>query len=286
METVRLPRVMQETALMGKRAGKAIGFVPTMGALHEGHLSLVKAARSENDIVVASIFVNPAQFAAGEDFDRYPRTVSDDLEKLSSSGLADFVFLPEAQNIYPPGFATRVDVARLSERMCGAFRPGHFQGVAAIVLKLLNIVQPARAYFGQKDYQQSVIIKRLVKDLNLPVEVVVCPTMREPDGLAMSSRNAYLSPRQRKAAPALYRALQAAASAMAEGRRDAGGLRALMRQALRDEPLFSAVDYISIFDAETLEELENADRNVVLLAGAARIGATRLIDNLLVNNLK
>ncbi len=277
---------MQEMAIREKRAGRTMGFVPTMGALHDGHLSLVKTARSENDLVAVSLFVNPTQFSAGEDFDRYPRAVSEDLEKLSSSGLADFVFLPETQNIYPPDFSTRVEVEGLSERMCGAFRPGHFQGVATIVLKLLNIIQPARAYFGQKDYQQSVIIEKMVKDLNLPLEVAVCPTVREADGLAMSSRNAYLSPGERNAAPALYRALQAGAAALAEGRRDAGGLRALMEGVLRAEPLFSAVDYISAFDAGTLEELENIDKNTVLLAGAARIGTTRLIDNLLVNNLK
>ena len=277
---------MQEMALREKRAGRTIGLVPTMGALHEGHLSLVRAARSENDLVAVSIFVNPSQFAPGEDFEKYPRDVSADLEKLSPSGLADLVFLPEAQSMYPPGFAAAVEIEGLSREMCGPFRPGHFRGVATVVLKLFNIVQPSRAYFGQKDFQQAAIIKKLVKDLNLPMEVAVCPTVREADGLAMSSRNAYLSPAERKAAPALYRALRAAESALAEGRRDAGELKALMRRALAEEPLFSGVDYLCAFDADTLQELENIDKNPVLLAGAARIGATRLIDNLLVNHLK
>ncbi|MDA8388977.1 MAG: pantoate--beta-alanine ligase [Nitrospiraceae bacterium] len=286
METIRLPRIMQETVMRERRSGKAVGFVPTMGALHEGHLSLVRAARAENDLVAVSLFVNPAQFAPGEDFDRYPGNAGDDLEKLSSSGLADIVFLPGKEAVYPPGFSTRVEVVGLSDRMCGRFRPGHFQAVAAIVLKLFNIVQPARAYFGQKDYQQAVVVKRMVRDLNLPVEISVCPTVRDPDGLAMSSRNVYLSPEERQAAPALYRALRAAADALEGGRRDAGGLGSLMRTVLGREPLFHGVDYISVFDPETLDELENIDRDDVLIAGAARIGGARLIDNLLVNNLK
>ena len=269
-----------------------MGFVPTMGALHEGHLSLIRAARAENDMVVVSIFVNPAQFSAGEDFDRYPSDKNEDIEKLASSGLADIVFLPEKEAIYPTGFSTKVEVAGLSEKMCGRFRPGHFEGVAVIVLKLFNITQPTRAYFGQKDYQQTLVVKKMAKDLNLPVEVVVCPTVREADGLAMSSRNVYLSAGERKAAPALYRALKTAAEAIAAGRRNGAGLARLMRETLFAEPLFmpSGVDYLSVFDPDTLEDLEGKGKNIetgaVLLAGAARIGGARLIDNLPVNNLK
>ncbi|MDA8092082.1 MAG: pantoate--beta-alanine ligase [Nitrospiraceae bacterium] len=285
METIRLPRVMRETAIKEKKNGKSIGFVPTMGALHEGHLSLIKAARSENDMVVVSIFVNPAQFAAGEDFDKYPRTMSEDLGKLEA--LADIVFLPEKDSMYPPDFCTKVEIEGVfSETMCGPFRPGHFQGVATVVLKLFNIVQPSRAYFGQKDYQQAQIIKRLVKDMDLPLEVVVCPTLRESGGLALSSRNAYLKPEEKKAAAGLYRALQAGAKAVKEGQKNAALIGAAMRQALAAEPLISQVQYISVYDAETLKELEKIEKNNVILAGAVVVGTTRLIDNLLINDLK
>ncbi len=284
METIRLPRVMRETAIKEKRNGKSIGFVPTMGALHEGHLSLLRTARAENDIVVASIFVNPTQFSPGEDFDRYPRSVGDDLEKLE--GLADLVFLPEKETMYPPDFSTRVEIEGMSGAMCGPFRPGHFQGVATVVLKLFNIVQPSRAYFGQKDYQQAAIIKRMARDLDLPLEVIVCPTVRESGGLALSSRNAYLKPEERKAAAALYRALQAGAKALKEGQREAGLIGGIMRKALSEEPLVSQVQYISAYDAETLKELVIIEKNNVVLAGAVVVGTTRLIDNLLVNDLK
>lgn len=285
METIRLPRVMRETAIKEKKNGKSIGFVPTMGALHEGHLSLIKAARSENDMVVVSIFVNPAQFAAGEDFDKYPRTMSEDLGKLEA--LADIVFLPEKDSMYPPDFCTKVEIEGVfSETMCGPFRPGHFQGVATVVLKLFNIVQPSRAYFGQKDYQQAQIIKRLIKDMDLPLEVVVCPTLRESGGLALSSRNAYLKPEEKKAAAGLYRALQAGAKAVKEGQKNAALIGAAMRQALAAEPLISQVQYISVYDAETLKELEKIEKNNVILAGAVVVGTTRLIDNLLINDLK
>lgn len=295
METIRVPRVMRETAIKEKRNGRSIGFVPTMGALHEGHLSLIKAARSENDIVAASIFVNPSQFSAGEDFEKYPRTVGEDLEKLE--GLADIVFLPEKESMYPPDFCTRVEVGGLSENMCGRFRPGHFQGVATVVLKLFNIVQPSRAYFGQKDYQQALVIKRLVRDMDMPVEVVICPTVRESDGLALSSRNAYLNPEERKAAAALYRALQSGIKAIKEGQKDAALIGGAMRKALSGEPLIK-VQYLSAYDAQTLEdlgedlgkdlgkELVTIGKNEILLAGAVIIGTTRLIDNLLVNDLK
>jgi pantoate--beta-alanine ligase len=256
-----------------------------MGALHEGHLSLVRAARAENDVVIASVFVNPAQFAAGEDFERYPRDPGGDFEKLKAHEV-DFLFLPDAAAMYPKGFATTVCAKGLSEKMCGAFRPGHFGGVATVVLKLLNITLPARAYFGLKDYQQTLIIRRLVKDLNVPVEIVPCPTLREPDGLAMSSRNSYLSAGERRAAPVLYRALSEGAGLLKGGQRDLAAVREAMRRVLRSEPLVAEIQYASAFDPETLEEPQTPAGPGILLAGAIKIGAARLIDNIVVDDLK
>src|SRR5208337_1498749 len=206
METIRMPRIMQETSKRHLCSGKTIGCVPTMGALHEGHLNLVKRAKSENDIVVVSIFVNPLQFGSGEDFGRYPRDLENDMEKLRASD-TDILFVPEGKSLYPDGFASHLTVEGISGRLCGAFRPGHFTGVVTVVCKLFNIVKPTRAYFGQKDFQQTVVINRLVEDLNMDIEVVTCPTVRESDGLAMSSRNAYLSAGERAAATVLYKAL-------------------------------------------------------------------------------
>lgn len=285
METIRLPIIMQGTALREKSRAKSIGFVPTMGALHDGHMALVRAARAENDIVVASVFVNPIQFSAGEDLERYPRRLSEDIEKLEAAD-TDILFLPEASNIYPSGFSTSVCVKGLSEKLCGAFRPGHFEGVATVVLKLLNIVQPARVYFGLKDYQQSLIIRRLVKDMLLPVEVVLCLTLREPDGLAISSRNGYLSAEERKAATVIYRALLMGAEAVKDGLKSPSELGALMREALATEPLINEIQYIGAYDPETLDALETLVKKELLLATAVKIGQTRLIDNLLCNGLK
>ncbi len=248
-----------------------------MGALHAGHRSLVERARRECDRVGVSIFVNPSQFGPGEDLAAYPRTLDRDLEILAQAGV-DLVWTPDPGDVYPPGFQTWVSVEEVTRPLEGGCRPGHFRGVATVVAKLLNAFTPDRAYFGQKDAQQVVVIERMVKDLDFPVEVVVCPTVREPDGLAMSSRNAYLSADQRQAATVLYRALAAARSLYESGVRDAEVLRSVMRSVVAAEPLARA-DYVSAADPITLAELARVhDR--VLLSLAVRIGTTRLIDNL------
>lgn len=254
------------------------GFVPTMGYLHEGHLSLIRRARAENDLVAVSIFVNPTQFGPHEDYNRYPRDLERDLRLLEPLQV-DLVFVPSVEEMYPPGFQTWVIVEELSRPLEGASRPGHFRGVATVVAKLFNIVQPDRAYFGQKDAQQAVVIRRMVRDLNFPVEIVVCPTVREPDGLALSSRNTYLNPQERQAATILFRALQAAKARYEAGERDGERLREAMREVLRGEPL-ARVDYVSVADPETLEELSRVE-GPAFLSLAVYIGNTRLIDNLL-----
>jgi len=279
MEIIRNPLIIQDSLGKDIMKGRTIGFVPTMGALHEGHLSLVRRAKEENDISVVSIFVNPLQFGQSEDFATYPRDIEGDMIKLRAEGI-DILFLPDHSSIYPDGFSTYVYVEGLSERLCGAFRPGHFRGVATIVTKLLNIVRPSRAYFGQKDYQQSVIIKRLVKDLNMPLEIVVSPTIREPDGLAMSSRNLYLSEEERIAAPVLYRALSKAEEAIKSGIRDLPSMKRSIYETLRAEPLVKGIDYASLHDPQSLEELTEIGDSV-LIAGRIKIGSTTLIDNIL-----
>jgi len=278
MEIIRIPKVMQETSKGHMLHGRSIGFVPTMGALHEGHLSLVRVSKAENDITVVSIFVNPMQFGPSEDYNQYPRDIEGDLEKLEKEGV-DVLFLPDKGHIYPEDFSTTVEVSGLSERLCGAFRPGHFRGVATVVTKLFNIVSPKRAYFGQKDYQQTVIIKRLVTDLNMDIDIVVCPTIREEDGLAMSSRNLYLNERERAAAPVLYRALREGYKAIKSGIIETEKIKRLMLQVIESEPLVSEVQYLSIYDPESLEELDRVD-NEAIIAGAIKIGNTRLIDNI------
>lgn len=255
-----------------------LGFVPTMGYLHEGHLSLVRCARSQCAAVAASIFVNPTQFGPHEDFSRYPRDLDRDLALLRGEGV-DVVFIPSVEEIYPPNFSTSIEVRGVTEMLEGAVRPGHFAGVATVVCKLFNIVQPQRAYFGQKDAQQTVVVRKMVQDLNLAVRVVVCPTVREHDGLAMSSRNVYLSADERRAATVLYRALQAARERHAAGERSASPLRAAMRQVLDAEP-HARTEYASVAHPATLAELDQVDSNGALLSLAVRIGATRLIDNL------
>jgi pantoate--beta-alanine ligase len=254
------------------------GFVPTMGYLHEGHLSLVRRARAENDRVAVSIFVNPTQFGPHEDYTRYPRDLERDLRLLEPLGV-DLVFVPSVEEMYPPGFQTWVIVEEVSRPLEGASRPGHFRGVATVVAKLFNILQPDRAYFGQKDAQQTVVIWRMVQDLNIPVEIVICPTVREPDGLAMSSRNTYLNPEERRAATVLFRALQAAKARYEAGERDAERLREAMREVIRAEPL-ARIDYVSVAHPETLQELERVE-GPALLSLAVYIGTTRLIDNLM-----
>jgi len=248
-----------------------------MGYLHRGHLALVKQARQENSTVVASIYVNPTQFGPEEDFAAYPRDLDRDLSLLQGEG-TDIVFVPSDGEMYPARFCTWVNVDKVTDRLEGAFRPGHFKGVATVVAKLFNIVEPTRAYFGQKDAQQVVIIKRMVADLNMNVEVVVVPTVRESDGLAMSSRNIYLNPEERKAATILFKALTLAQQLRRAGEKDAGKIRDRMALLIQKEPL-AQIDYVSIADSETLEELSRIDRPAVASL-AVRIGKTRLIDNM------
>ncbi len=253
-----------------------VGFVPTMGFLHEGHLSLVRTAREANSNVVASIFVNPAQFGPGEDFERYPRDEERDLSLLRDERV-DVVFMPSVEEMYPDGASTFVIVEGITDVLEGAHRPGHFRGVTTVVAKLFNVVQPTRAYFGQKDAQQLAVIRKMMRDLRRDIEIVGLPTVREPDGLAMSSRNAYLSPEERQAALVLSKSLQRAEGLFGAGVRDADALRSAMNELLGAEPL-ARVDYVSVADSDTLRELAKiADSALVSLA--VRIGATRLIDN-------
>jgi pantoate--beta-alanine ligase len=256
-----------------------LGFVPTMGYLHEGHLSLVRLARAECDAVAVSIFVNPAQFGPNEDLARYPRDRERDLTLLQQEAV-DLVFAPSAAEIYPAGYSTYVEVAGVTEMLEGQSRAGHFRGVATVVCKLFNIVQPQLAYFGQKDAQQTIVVRKMAQELDMPVAIRVGPTVREPDGLAMSSRNSYLSPEQRQAARVLYRALTAAQQRYSAGERSAEALRHTVRQVLAAEPLAQA-EYISIADLRTLREIDVVGAQGALLSLAVRIGAVRLIDNLL-----
>jgi pantoate--beta-alanine ligase len=257
---------------------EALGLVPTMGYLHEGHLSLVRAARGECASVAATIFVNPAQFGPNEDLAAYPRDLPRDLALLEVAG-ADLVWIPTIEVMYPPGFQTEVSVGKVSAPLEGAMRPGHFAGVATVVAKIFNAVQPQRAYFGQKDAQQTVVIRRMARDLNFPVEIVVCPTVREPDGLAMSSRNTYLNSEEREAATCLYRALLAAETRFRSGEREAEVLRRAAMDVIAAEPL-ARPQYVSCADPETLAELSGPVERA-LLSMAVHIGKTRLIDNII-----
>jgi pantoate--beta-alanine ligase len=254
-----------------------VGFVPTMGYLHEGHLSLVRKARAENPSVVASIFVNPTQFGLQEDFGSYPRNTQRDLALLKKEK-TDIVFMPSADEMYPPQFSGWVEVGKATERLEGICRPGHFRGVTTIVTKLFNIMQPTRAYFGQKDAQQAIVIKRMVADLDMNLEVITVPTVREPDGLAMSSRNTYLHPEQRRAAVVLYQALTLAQKLWSQGEKDAGCLRQQMTILIQQQPMVN-IDYISIADPVTLDELDTV-KSMALVLMAVNIGRTRLIDNI------
>jgi pantoate--beta-alanine ligase len=263
-----------------RQAGDRIGFVPTMGALHEGHLSLVKLARGSAgraDRVVASVFVNPAQFGPGEDFTRYPRQPEKDGAMLAEAG-CDLLFLPEVDTMYPPGHTLYVDLGAPSEGLEGHFRPGHFRGVATVVAVLFNLVQPDVAVFGEKDAQQLAVVRRLVRDLQFPIEIVPGPTIREADGLAMSSRNAYLSPEERQAAAVLHRALRAAEAAIVAGERRGNEIRRILSEMLNSEPL-ARVEYAEVVDAESFQPLETL-RGRLVLPLAVRVGGTRLIDNL------
>jgi pantoate--beta-alanine ligase len=258
----------------------SVGFVPTMGFLHEGHLALVKRAKAENTAVIVSIYVNPTQFGPREDFGAYPRDLDRDLELLRKER-ADIIFVPSDDEMYPPGFSSWVDVEKVTERLEGAARLGHFRGVATVVAKLFNLVQPTRAYFGQKDAQQIVVIKKMVADLNMNLEVVVVPTVRESDGLAMSSRNVYLGPKERQAATVLFKALTLARQLKKGGEKDAEEIRRQMTALIDKEPL-ARIDYVSIADANTLEELDLLDRPA-LVSLAVKMGKTRLIDNILLD---
>lgn len=259
------------------QGSRSVGFVPTMGYLHEGHLSLVRRARAENERVVVSIFVNPTQFGPHEDYATYPRDLKRDLQLLDREDV-DAVFAPSVEQMYPPGYATYVSVeGPLTEGLCGAFRPGHFRGVTTVVLKLFLLVQPTRAYFGEKDYQQLQVVRRMTQDLHLPIEIVGCPIVREPDGLAMSSRNVYLNEAEREQSLSLVRALDLAEGRIQKGERDAARLRELLQEHFARYPAVR-VEYIEFVDAETLEPLDRL-RGSVRLALAVRIGRTRLIDN-------
>ncbi len=275
---MRVVRTVAEYRQLRAAMSGSVGAVPTMGCLHDGHLSLVRRARQDNDHVVATIFVNPTQFGPNEDFERYPRDPDRDLTLLQRER-TDVVFMPEVSEMYPPGASTFVTVEGLTERLEGEHRPGHFRGVTTVVASLFNILEPHRAYFGQKDAQQLAVIRRMVRDLHFPVEIVGLPTVRELDGLAMSSRNAYLSADEREAAVCLWRAVCLAHDLWTRGERDAGRLRAAMREVIEAEPL-ARIDYVSVADPETLAELGRAE-GPALASLAVRIGSTRLIDNLL-----
>jgi len=274
---MRVIETVEEMRQLRLKLVEPLGFVPTMGYLHEGHLSLVRQARVENPSLVVSIFVNPTQFGPQEDFRQYPRDTKRDLALLEREK-TDIVFMPSATEMYPPQFSSWVEVSRVSERLEGASRPGHFRGVTTVVAKLFNIVQPTRAYFGQKDAQQLVVIKKMVADLNMNVGIVALPTVREPDGLAMSSRNTYLGLEERQAALVLYKALCLAQGLWLQGERNAGRVRQEMTKLIEEEPL-AKIDYVSVANTETLNELGIIEPPA-LVSLAVGIGGTRLIDNI------
>jgi len=278
-ESMILATTLEELRQARSLLDAPFGLVPTMGYLHRGHISLVERARAECASVGVSIFVNPTQFAPTEDLDKYPRNIEADLKLLEAAG-ADLVWLPTPDIVYPPGFQTWVTVDGLTSPLEGAMRPGHFRGVTTVVAKLFNAFQPQKAYFGQKDAQQAAVIRRMTRDLDFPIEVVVCPTMREADGLAMSSRNTYLNPEERRAATVLFRALSAAKAAHEAGERDADHLRALMSATINAEPL-AKLQYVSCADYDTLEELQTV-HGKALLSMAVYLGKTRLIDNFVI----
>jgi len=280
MNVISSPVEFQREMLNLKRLGKSVGFVPTMGALHEGHLTLVRQSKKDNDVTVVSIFVNPTQFGPNEDFNKYPRQFDNDRKLLEKEGV-DYIFYPSVSDMYPEGYETYVYLEKLPNHLCGLSRPGHFRGVATVVSKLFNIVQPNKAYFGQKDYQQAEVIKKMVRDLNFPIEIVVIPIVRESDGLAMSSRNAYLSPEERRNATVLYKSLQRAKELIEKGEKSVNKIKEEMRKIILSVP--SRIDYIEIVHPETLDSLDAIpDKNVidrVVVAVAVFIGNARLIDN-------
>jgi pantoate--beta-alanine ligase len=279
MEIIQRILQMKELSRKARSEGKVIGFVPTMGFLHEGHMSLVREARKMADIVIVSIFVNPAQFGPSEDLARYPRDVTRDAEQLSAENV-DYIFLPKTEEIYPEGYRTYIKVRELSDVLEGAVRPGHFEGVTTVVLKLFQAVDPHFSYFGQKDAQQLVIIRRMVQDLNLDVEIIRLPIVREADGLAMSSRNVYLSPEERKAAPVLYRALQRAQGMIEQGERKTKTILKQIHEIIEAEPL-AKIDYVAAVDMNDLKDVKTL-KGKNLIAIAVRFGTTRLIDNIMI----
>ncbi len=283
MEIITSPTEAQNYCGSVRAGGRSIGLVPTMGFLHEGHLSLMRRARAENDLLVVSIFVNPPQFGPGEDYQAYPRDIRHDSKMAAEVGV-DVIFAPAAEDMYPNGYATFVDVERLTEKMCGASRPGHFRGVTTVVAKLFNLIQPHKAYFGQKDAQQSVVIRRMVADLNFNIEVIVMPTVREEDGIAMSSRNRYLSSEERHAALVLSQSLRMAENLVRAGQRDTAESLRKMRDMIEAVPS-AKIDYISIVDADTLDDLDVAEGKI-LIALAVFIGKTRLIDNIVLGKVR
>lgn len=279
MQVAKTVREVRAWMKLARADGKTVGFVPTMGYFHEGHLNLMRRAKAECDLCVVSLFVNPTQFGPSEDFQRYPRDFARDAAMAESVGV-DLLFAPEVEEMYPEGYQTYVEVTEVTRRLEGEARPGHFRGVATVCTKLFNIVQADRAYFGKKDYQQLKVIQRLVRDLNIPTEIVPCETVREPDGLAMSSRNVYLKPDERQAATVLYRALCAGRDAILAGERDGKRVQALVEQVIATEPLVKP-EYVDVADAETLEPLTDL-HGEVLISVAARVGVARLIDNITV----
>jgi len=284
MKVVKTVKSLRTFVSAARDAARTIGFVPTMGALHEGHLSLIKRSVKNGDFVVVSIFVNPTQFGPKEDLAKYPRPLRKDLQ-LCKKHNVDAVFVPDVKEMYQAGGLSWVSVEKLSDPLCGRIRPGHFRGVATVCAKLFNIVGPDVAYFGQKDAQQAIIIERMVADLNLPLKIVVCPTVRASDGLALSSRNQYLSPQQRKDAACIYRSLRAARKMIKEGVTNPKTICARMRKIISRAESLTAIDYISITEGNTLQDLHRITGRV-LIAVAARFGSTRLIDNLIVDSGK
>jgi pantoate--beta-alanine ligase len=280
MKIVQDPDAMHAACAQRRREGRRLGLVPTMGALHEGHLSLVRAARAQSDVVAVSIFVNPLQFGPSEDLAKYPRTFERDRQLLEAEKV-DLLFAPSNQDMYPAGAVTFVTVEGLSDKLCGRSRPGHFRGVTTVVSKLFHIVEPDLAFFGQKDAAQVTILQRMVRDLNLPMRIVVCPIVREKDGLAMSSRNSYLDPRQRRQALVLYRALMRVQTLADTGERSAAGLSGTGRQVIAEEPAVR-LDYFEIVNPQTLDPVDDISRGA-LVAVAAFVGPTRLIDNLVLH---
>lgn len=280
VEVIKSVKIMHQRSATLKRSGERIGFVPTMGALHEGHLSLVDIARNRSEIVVMSVFVNPAQFAEGEDLDKYPRDFDRDLRLAQERGV-DILFYPSAADVYPDNFRTEVQVTGLSKVLCGTTRPEHFDGVTTVVAKLFNIVQPDEAYFGQKDAQQAILIQQMVRDLNFPIDIIVGPIVRESDGLALSSRNVYLSREERKQAVSLSAALINAKKTIESGERNSKFITRQIRSVLSEQPDIK-IDYVEIVELKSLQPVEKIE-GPVLVAIAAFVGTTRLIDNIIID---